>query len=79
MSNVSVDGRALAFTVAITFLTALIFGLVPALQASKPNLNETMKDAGRGSTEGGRRKLIRSTLVVWKLRQLWCCWWARDC
>ena len=64
MSNVSVDGRALAFTVVITFLTALIFGLVPALQASKPNLNETMKDAGRGSTEGGRRKFIRSTLVV---------------
>jgi putative ABC transport system permease protein len=64
MGNVSIDGRALAFTVAITFLTALIFGLVPALQASKPNLNETMKDAGRGSTEGGRRKLIRSTLVV---------------
>jgi putative ABC transport system permease protein len=64
MSNVSIDGRALAFTATITFLTALIFGLVPALQASKPNLNETMKDAGRGSTEGGRRKLIRSTLVV---------------
>ena len=64
MSNVSIDGRALAFTAAITFLTALIFGLVPALQASKPNLNETMKDAGRGSTEGGRRKFIRSTLVV---------------
>ncbi len=64
MGNVSIDGRALAFTVAITFLTALIFGLVPALQASKPNLNETMKDAGRGSTEGGRRKFIRSTLVV---------------
>src|SRR5688572_723986 len=64
MSNVSIDGRALAVTAAITFLTPLIFGLVPALQASKPNLNETMKDAGRGSTEGGRRKFIRSTLVV---------------
>ena len=64
MDNVSIDGRALAFTAAITFLTALIFGLAPALQASKPNLNETMKDAARGSTEGGRRNLIRSTLVV---------------
>ncbi len=64
MDNVSLDGRALAFTAAITFLTGIVFGLVPALQASKPNLNETMKDAGRGSTEGGRRKLIRSTLVV---------------
>ena len=64
MTNVSLDGRVLLFTVAITVLTGLIFGLVPALQASKPNLNETMKDAGRGSTEGGRRQLIRSALVI---------------
>jgi putative ABC transport system permease protein len=64
MSDVSLDGRALAFSAAITLLTGVIFGLVPALQASKPNLNEVMKDAGRGSTEGGRRQLIRNTLVV---------------
>jgi putative ABC transport system permease protein len=64
MSGVSLDGRALAFTAAITLLTGVIFGLIPALQASKPNLNETMKDAGRGSTEGGRRQLVRSALVV---------------
>lgn len=64
MSDVSLDGRALGFTAAITLLTGIIFGLVPALQASKPNLNEVMKDAGRGSTEGGRRQLIRSALVV---------------
>jgi putative ABC transport system permease protein len=64
MSAVGLDGRAFGFTVAITLLTGVIFGLVPALQASKPNLNEVMKDAGRGSTEGGRRQLIRSTLVV---------------
>jgi putative ABC transport system permease protein len=64
MGNVSLDGRALVFTATITLLTGVIFGLVPALQASKPNLNETMKDAGRGSTEGGRRQLIRSLLVV---------------
>ena len=64
MTNVSLDGRALAFTAGITLLTGVVFGLVPALQASKPNLNETLKDAGRGSSEGGRRQLIRSTLVV---------------
>jgi putative ABC transport system permease protein len=64
ISSVSIDGRALAFTVALTFLTGIIFGLVPALQASRPNLNETLKDAGRGSTEGSRRQLIRHTLVV---------------
>ena len=64
MSDVALDGRALAFTAAITLLTGLLFGLLPAWQASKPNLNEAMKDAGRGSTEGGRRQLVRSTLVV---------------
>jgi putative ABC transport system permease protein len=60
----SLDGWVLAFTAGITLLTGLSFGLVPALQASKPNLNETLKDAGRGSTEGGRRHLVRSVLVV---------------
>jgi len=64
MSNVSLDARALVFTFAITLLTGVIFGVVPALQASKPNLNEILKDAGRGSSEGGRRQLIRSILVV---------------
>jgi len=64
MSGVSLDGRALGFTAAITLLTGVIFGLVPALQASKPNLNEVMKDAGRGSTEGGQRQFIRGALVV---------------
>ena len=65
MSDVSLDGRVLAFTAAVTLLTGLIFGLVPALQASKPNLTETMKDAGgRGSTEGGRRQFVRGSLVV---------------
>ena len=64
ISDVSLDGRVLAFSAVATLLTGVIFGLVPALQASKPNLNEVMKDAGRGSTEGGQRQLVRSTLVV---------------
>jgi putative ABC transport system permease protein len=64
MSGVSLDGRALAFTAAITLLTGLCFGLFPALQASRPNLNETLKDAGRGSTDDGRRRFIRGALVV---------------
>jgi putative ABC transport system permease protein len=64
MSDVSLDGRVLAFSAVITLLTGLIFGLIPALQTSKPNLNETMKEGGRGSTEGGRHQFIRNTLVV---------------
>ena len=73
MNNISLDGRALVFTATITLLTGIIFGLVPALQASKPNLSETMKDAGRGSSAGGRRQFIR-TPVVLKLHRPWCCW-----
>jgi predicted permease len=62
--DLSLDVRILAFTIAITLLTGLSFGLVPALQISKPNLNEMLKDAGRGLTEGGRRRLVRNALVV---------------
>jgi predicted permease len=64
MGGVPLNGRVLAFTAAITLLTAMISGLVPALQYSKPNLNEMMKDAGRSSTKGGRRLLVRNALVV---------------
>jgi putative ABC transport system permease protein len=65
INTVSLDGRVLAFTAAVTLLTGAIFGLVPAFQASRPNLSEMMKDSGgRGSTEGGRRLFIRSSLVV---------------
>ncbi|HKQ92036.1 MAG TPA: ABC transporter permease [Blastocatellia bacterium] len=60
----SLDVRILVFTSAITLLTGLSFGLVPALQTSKPNLNEMLKDAGRGSTEGGSRQVARNALVV---------------
>src|SRR5215813_2207038 len=65
--DISLDVRILAFTTAITLLTGLSFGMVPALQVSKPNLNEMLKAAGRGSTEGGRRRLVRNTLVVFEV------------
>src|SRR5438477_6940444 len=60
--EIGVDNRVLIFTIAMAALTGIIFGLVPALQASKPDLNETLKDAGRGST--GRRHVLRNVLVV---------------
>ncbi|HSB12360.1 MAG TPA: ABC transporter permease [Blastocatellia bacterium] len=60
--EIDLDARVLLFTFAVSVLTGVVFGVVPALQASKPDLNEVLKDAGRGST--GRRHLLRSGLVV---------------
>jgi putative ABC transport system permease protein len=60
--EVGLDGRAVAFTVLISIVTGIVFGLAPALQASRLDLNESLKEAGRGST--GRRHWFRSSLVV---------------
>ena len=61
-AEIGLDLRVVAFTLAVSVLTGVIFGLAPAIQASKPDLNETLKEAGRGST--GRRHILRSALVV---------------
>jgi putative ABC transport system permease protein len=58
----ALDARVLGFTVFITLLTGIVFGLVPALQSSRPNLNETLKEGGRGTAAGHHR--IRSSLVI---------------
>ncbi len=56
VQDVSLDARVLIFTTAITILTGMLFGLVPAWQASKVNLVEVLKDAGRaGSSALGVR------------------------
>jgi putative ABC transport system permease protein len=61
--EVGVDARVLVFTLAVSILTAFIFGLAPALQGSNPNLNETLKEGGRRSS-GGSRRGVRDFLVV---------------
>jgi putative ABC transport system permease protein len=64
LDEISLDGRVLGFTLAIACLTGLIFGLAPALQASRHDLNESLKEGGRSSTEGRGRNRVRSLLIV---------------
>ena len=59
-----VDLRLIGFTSALAILTALIFGLIPALQASRPRLSETLKEGGRSATAGGARLRLRRGLVI---------------
>ena len=62
-TDLHIDLRTLAFTIGLSLLTALIFGLVPALQVSKPDLTDSLKDGGRDGSSGIRNRL-RSGLVV---------------
>ena len=64
LKEIGLDSRALGFTVLVSVLTGLIFGLAPALRASAVNLTESLKEGGRGSSEGFRSNRVRSLLVV---------------
>ena len=59
----SLDTRSLLYIVAISLGTGIIFGLAPAIQAARPNLQETLKEGGRGSS-GGRARLRNALVVV---------------
>jgi putative ABC transport system permease protein len=61
LQAVSVDGRILFFTLGVTLLTGVLFGLAPALQAGQFNLNALLKEGGRG---GGQRRRLRDALVI---------------
>ena len=64
--DVHVDGAVLLFALATTIVTGLLFGLAPAWRMSKLDVNEVLKQAGRGST-GGRRTHLRNILAAAEL------------
>jgi putative ABC transport system permease protein len=63
-AEIQIDWQVLVFTFAIAVMTGVIFGLVPALQASSLNLNEALKESGGKGTGGFVRHRVRSLLVV---------------
>ncbi|HYY56154.1 MAG TPA: ABC transporter permease [Pyrinomonadaceae bacterium] len=58
------DPSVLVFTLVITLLTGAVFGLAPALQATNVDLNEALKESGKGTSSGASRNRLRSLLVV---------------
>jgi predicted permease len=59
-----VDWGVLGFTAAITIVTGLIFGLVPAIRGSYVNLNDTLRDSGRVTASGSRLNLAKGLVIV---------------
>jgi putative ABC transport system permease protein len=64
MANVKIDGRVLLFTIVITFLSGIIFGLLPAWQSARGTPYAGLKEGGPTSSESGSSGRIRQVLVV---------------
>ena len=64
LNEVGVDTRVFGFTLAVSLITGILFGLIPAVHASKPNLNEALKEGSRGAMGSTAGKRTRSILVA---------------
>ncbi len=64
LNELSLDVSVLAFTAVVVMVTAIVFGIVPAMQASKAQLVSSLKESGRSGTDGVARQYLRSVLVT---------------
>jgi putative ABC transport system permease protein len=64
LGHIEIDTTVLAFTAFMSVLTGILFGIIPAWRASRPDLNETLSDGGRHSGAASTRSPLRSALVV---------------
>ncbi|HKB67849.1 MAG TPA: ABC transporter permease, partial [Pyrinomonadaceae bacterium] len=62
--EINLDWRVLAFTLFASILTGILFGLAPALQISKTDVQESLKESGRGSSGSRRHNRLRNLLIV---------------
>jgi putative ABC transport system permease protein len=63
-SEIRTDGYVMAFTLLVSMLAGIVFGLAPALQISRADLNSVLRSEGRGATQGRRRNAMRNLLVI---------------
>jgi putative ABC transport system permease protein len=64
LGEARIDGGVLLFSIALCVVTGVVFGIVPALQAARKGLQSTLKEGGRGSSDGAGRGRFRGMLVV---------------
>jgi putative ABC transport system permease protein len=64
ITEIHLDARVLLFSLVLSVVTGLVFGIAPAWLAARADVNEALKQGSRGSTEGGARGRLRSALVV---------------
>src|SRR5262249_44336780 len=64
LTESGLDIPVLAFTLGVSVATGIIFGLAPALQATKPQMSEVLKEEGRGSSSGRSSQRVRNVLVI---------------
>jgi predicted lysophospholipase L1 biosynthesis ABC-type transport system permease subunit len=60
----TLDWRVLGFTVGITLVTGMLFGLVPALRGTRVNLNDSLRDSGRTTASGSKLNLAKGLVIV---------------